>query len=233
MDDRTLIDAGMGYAKGTMEVADDVVQALLAALAGRSAPDQAHVLRSFARHVEGGGCLYTIQAGQERLEGFDGVARELGLAYQAAVDQRTGLATIIVRDRDLPLLERAVRDLAAGGRPLYDDPQLDVSRFLAEHGEEGILYGRSGPMEQAGQAKMAALEKGVGYAVGRQQDGSHMVLFLPKDQEVLKELGIVDAESTPVPLFSVSDMRDVERVVREKRQEREAARMEKERGRGR
>lgn len=210
-----------------------MVQALLAALAGRSTSDQSHVLRSFARHVEGGGRLYTIQLGQGHLEQFDGAARRIGMAYQAAVDQRTGQATIIVRDRDLPLLERAVRDLAAGGRPLYDDPQLDVSRFLEEHGEEGILSSRSGPMEQTGQAKMAALEKGVEYAVGRRQDGSHMVLFLRKDQEVLQELGIVDADKDPVPLSRISDMREVERVVQEKRQEREAARMEKERDRGR
>lgn len=117
MDDRTLVDTGMGYAQETMEVADDVVQALLAALAGRSTPDQAHVLRSFARHVERGGRLYTIQSGQGHLEGFDGAARELGLAYQAAVDQRTGQATIIVRDQDLPLLEQVVKSLAAGGSP--------------------------------------------------------------------------------------------------------------------
>lgn len=233
MDDRTLVDTGMGYAQETMEVADDVVQALLAALAGRSTPDQAHVLRSFARYVERGGHLCTIQFGQGHLEQFDGAARRIGMAYQAAVDQRTGEATIIVRDRDLPLLGQVVKELAAGGRPLYDDPQMDVSRFLAEHGEEGILSSRSGPMEQTGQAKMAVLEKGVEYAVGRRQDGSRMVLFLRKDQEILQELGIVDADKDPVPLSRVSDMREVERVVQENRQEREAARMEKERGRGR
>lgn len=230
MDDRTLVDTGMGYAQETMEVADDVVQALLAALAGRSTSDQAHVLRSFARHVEGGGRLYTIQLGQGHLEQFDGAARRIGMAYQAAVDQRTGEATIIVRDRDLPLLERVVVDLAEEGMPLYRDPQLDVSRFLAEHDGAEVMCCRSGSMEQVADGKMEAMGKGVEFAIGRQTDGGHIVLFLQKDHGILKDLGIVDAGSTPAPLFKVSDMEDVERVVREKKQARRAeARMEKDR----
>lgn len=94
------------------------------------------------------------------------------------------------------------------------------------------MFCRSGSMEQVAHGKMEAMRKGVEFAMGRQMDGGHIVLFLQKDHGILKDLGIIDPGSTPAPLFRVSDMEDVERVVREGEQARRAeARMEKDWGR--
>lgn len=45
MDGRTLVNTGMAYSEKTMEAADEVIQALIIALSGKSTAGQNHVLR--------------------------------------------------------------------------------------------------------------------------------------------------------------------------------------------
>ncbi len=49
MEDRALASIGMEYSQRTMEVWDDVIQALLAALSGKSGTGQKHILNNLLR----------------------------------------------------------------------------------------------------------------------------------------------------------------------------------------
>ena len=136
MDDKTLIDTGMELSEKTIDTANDLVQALLAALSKTSTPEQKHVLEEFANYVYAGGTLQTIQFDKEQIEAFDDAARKFHLAYYAIADNNTDQTTVIIKEKDTKLLEKTVAYLAENHSPLYPNPQISLSEFLAKYKEE-------------------------------------------------------------------------------------------------
>lgn len=77
-------------------------------------------------------------------------------------------------------------------------------------------------MEQVEAAKWAAAKRKVEFAVGKQQDGSYIVIFCKADMEVLQELGIIDQSKSACNLFQTSDMEKVKKIVRDERKAEDA-----------
>lgn len=229
LDDRTLVDTGMAYSEKTMEVAENLVQALLAALDRKSTPEQKRVLEQFAEYEGRGGGLSAVRFDAGHLKDFARVAGEAGLVFYGVRDPCTSQVTVITRDRDIPLLEKVAADLASQGKPLYPDPQVPVAEFVASHGGEDLVFDRMKSLEQVGEGKFRAAEKGITFAVGRQPGGSYLVVSRGKDREILGKLGIVDSTWEPEKLFSVTGIREVRETVR---QERERMEQERQRERG-
>lgn len=223
MDDRTLVNTGMAYSEKTMEAADEVLQALIVALSGKSTEEQNHVLEIFAKHVQGGGECYAAQFDSERLKAFQKAAEENGLAYYAVADVRSGKVSAIIKDCDIPLFERTVEQMAEKGNPLYQDPQLYVAEFLHKYEGRDIVFSRVDSLEKIKESKRGAADCGVEFAVGRQHDNRCLVMYLQEDYKALADLGIVDGTKPPSPLLNSVDIKEVKRVVE---QERKAGDME-------
>lgn len=217
MEDRMLVDAGMEYSQKTMEVWDDVVQALLATLSGKSGTGQKHILEQFAAYVKAGGTIKAVRFDEEHLEDFHVAARELGLMYYAIRDVQTKQAVILIRDCDTMRLNQVAENLAKRGRPLYPNPQLSVSEFLEKNEKEEILFCRAESLE-----KIEAANRKMEFAIGKQQDGSYIVIFRKEDTEDLKEIGIIHKDALVSKLFRVSDIEDVRQIVQEQRKGKEA-----------
>ncbi len=224
LDDRTLVDTGMAYSEKTMEAAEDLVQALLAALARKSTPEQKCVLEQFAEYEGRGGGLSAVRLGADCLEDFGRAAGEAGLAFYGVKDTRTSQVMVITRDCDTALLEKVAADLASQGKPLYPDPQVPVAGFLASHNGEDLVFDRVESLEQVEEARSRAVGKGITFAVGRQPGGSYIVISRRKDREVLAQMGLVDSTREPEKLFSVTGIREVRETVRKERKRMELER---------
>lgn len=234
LDDRTLVNTGMAYSEKTMEVADNLVQALLAALSGKSAPGQQRILEQFAAYERSGGGLQVIQFDAARLGSFKKEAGKAGLVFYAVTDTRTGQAAVMTRDRDARLLEKVEEGLASRGMPLYPDPQVSVAEFLDRHDRKELVFVRTESLEQVEAAKAGAAGRGIRFAIGRQPDSRYMVIFCKKDREALGKLGIVDSSREPESLFSVWDIGEVKETDRKERQVMENERQkQKDHGRSR
>ena len=70
MEDRILVSVGMEYSQKTMEVCDDVLQALLVTLSGKSGTGQKHILEQFAEYVKAGGTIKAVRFDEEHLTDF-------------------------------------------------------------------------------------------------------------------------------------------------------------------
>lgn len=208
----------MAYSEKAMEVADDLIQALLEALSRKSTPGQQRILEQFAAYERSGGGLQVIQFDAGHLRDFKREAGKAGLAFYAVTDTRTGQAAVMTRDRDAQLLEKVEEHLAGQGMPLYPDPQIPVAEFLDRYDREETVFARTESLEQVEAAKAGAAGRGVRFAVGRQPGSHYMVIFRKKDLEALGRLGIVDASREPEPLFSVTDIEEVKRVIHKERQ---------------
>ena len=217
MDDRTLVNTGMAYSEKTMEAADDVIQALIIALSGKSTAEQNHVLEPFAKHVQGRGECYAAQFDSEKLKAFQKAAEENGLAYYAVADMLKGKVSAIIKDCDIPLFERTVERMAKQGNPLYKDPQLYVAEFLDKYEGRNIVFGRIDSLEKVKAAKRAAVDSEIEFAVGRQQDNSYIVMYLRENHKALAEMGIVDGTNSPSALLGSVDVQEVKRVVEQER----------------
>lgn len=226
MDDRTLVSTGMAYSEKTMEAADDVIQALIAALSGKANAEQNHILEEFARYVQGGGGLHAAQFHSQKLKGFEQAAKENGLAYYAVTDVRNGKVSVIIKDRDVPLFEQAAEQMAERGNPLYKDPQLYVAEFLDKYEGRDVVFSRIDSLEKVKAAKGGAVDSEIEFAVGRQQDNGYIVMYLRENHKALAELGIADGTKSPYSLLGSVDIQEVKRVVE---QEKKARNTEKER----
>ena len=236
MEDRMVVNAGMEYSQKTIEVWDDVVQALLATLSGKSGTGQKHILEQFAEYVKAGGIIKAVRFDEEHLTDFHTEARKLGLMYYAVRDVQAKQAVILIRDCDTMRLNQVAENLAKRGRPLYPNPQLSVSEFREKNEKEEILFCRAESLEKIEEAKWEAANRKLEFAIGKQQDGSYIVIFRKEDTEDLKEVGVIHKEAVVSKLFRVSDIEDVKQVVEKQRQAREAekeAEKQKQKNRGR
>lgn len=222
MEDRALASIGMEYSQRTMEVWDDVIQALLAALSGKSGTGQKHILEQFAEYVKAGGTIKAVRFDEEHLADFHAAARELGLMYYAIRDVQTKQAVILIRDCDTMRLNQVAENLAKRGKPLYPNPQLSVSQFLEKNEKEEILFCRAESLEKIEAAKWEAANRKMEFAIGKQQDGSYIVIFRKEDTEDLREIGIIHKDALVSKLFRVSDIEDVRQIVQEQRKDKEA-----------
>lgn len=220
MDDRTLVNTGMAYSEKTMETANDVLQALLAALSGKSTVEQNHVLEEFAKYVQTGGGLHAVRFDSEGLKEFEQAAKENGLAYYAVRDVRSGKVSVLIKDCDIPLFERTVERMAEKGNPLYKDPQLYVAKFLDKYEGRDVVFSRLDSLEKIKESKKEAADRGVEFAVGRQQDNSYIVMYLRENHKALAELGIADGTKSPHPLLGSVDIQEVKCVVEQERKAR-------------
>lgn len=222
MEDRALASIGMEYSQRTMEVWDDVIQALLAALSGKSGTGQKHILEQFAAYVKAGGTIKAVRFDEEHLADFHAAAKELGLMYYAIRDVQTKQAVILIRDCDTMRLNQVAENLAKRGKPLYPNPQLSVSEFLEKNEKEEILFCCAESLEKIEAAKWEAANRKMEFAIGKQQDGSYIVIFRKEDTEDLKEIGIIHKDALVSKLFRVSDIEDVRQIVQEQRKGKEA-----------
>lgn len=220
MDDRTLVNTGMAYSEKTMEAANEVIQALIIALSGKSTEEQNHVLETFVKHVQGGRECYAVQFDSEKLKAFQKAAEENGLTYYAVADVRSGKVSAIIKDRDIPLFERTVERMAEKGNPLYKDPQLYVAEFLVKYEGRDVVFSRLDSLEKIKESKKEAADRGVEFAVGRQQDNSYIVMYLRENHKTLAELGIADGTKSPHPLLGSVDIQEVKCVVEQERKAR-------------
>ena len=220
MDDKTLVNTGMAYSEKTLEAVDDVLQALIAALSEKDNTERNHVLEEFAKYVQGGGGLHAAQFNSGKLKEFEQAAKENGLAYYAVTDVRGGKASAIIKDRDVPLFERTAEQMAEKGNPLYKDPQLYVAEFLDKYEGRDIVFSQVDSLEKVKTVKRGAVDKGIEFAVGRQQDNSYIVMYLRENHKALAELGIADGTKSPHPLLGSMDIQEVKRVVEQERKTR-------------
>ena len=224
MDDGTLVNTGMAYSEKTMEAADDVIQALIIALSGKSTAEQNHVLETFAKHVQGRGECYAAQFDSEKLKAFQKAAEENGLAYYAVADMLKGKVSAIIKDYDIPLFEQTVEQMAEKGNPLYKDPQMYVAEFLNKYEGRDIVFSRVDSLEKIKESKKEAAERGIEFAIGGQQDNRYLVMYLQEDYKALAELGITDGTKLPSPLLNSVDIKEVKRMVEQERKARDTER---------
>lgn len=221
MDDRTLVNTGMAYSEKAMEAADEVLQALIVALSGKSTDEQNHVLKTFAKHVQGGGECYAAQFDSEKLKVFQKAAEENGLAYYAVADMRSGKVSAIIKDYDIPLFEQTVEQMAEKGNPLYKDPQLYVAEFLDKYEGRDIVFSRVDSLEKIKEAKKEAVGREAEFAIGKQQDNRYIVMYLQENYKALADLGIADGSKPPSPFLSSVDIEEVKRAVKQERKARD------------
>ena len=84
------------------------------------------------------------------------------------------------------------------------------------------MFCRAESLEKIEAAKWEAANRKMEFAVGKQQDGSYIVIFRKEYTENLREIGVISKDAPVSKLFRVSDIEDVKQIVREQRQAKEA-----------
>lgn len=218
-----------------LEVMSDVIQAFLAALSAKSTKEQQEVLRRFADYVKTGGMLTTTKCSQEAFEAFKEAAKEADLTYYAALDNTTGNVMIITKDKDVEKVMDISKQMAAENHPVFENPQLPVAEYTKRLGDK-IMYVNIDSYDRVEAAKGKAAELGAHFAVARKNDGSYMVIAEADDIPKLAEAGVITLDRAPMIFGGQTDLQDVQRIVKERRdrleQEKQREREErKERGR--
>lgn len=217
MDDKTLVNTGMAYSEKTMETADDIIQALLAALSGKSTIEQNHVLETFAKYVQDGGGLHAAQFSAEHLKDFELEAKANRLTYYAVTDRQSGKVSVIIQDCDIRLFQHTAEQMAEKGNPLYKDPQLYVAEFFDKYKSKDIVFSKAESLETIRAAKRDAADRNIEFAIGKQPDNSYIVMYLKEDYETLAQLGIADKTRNPVSISQSVNIQEVKRTVEQKR----------------
>jgi hypothetical protein len=226
MNDRELMNQGMSITNHAMETADDIVQALLATLTHQATDQQKHVLDDFARYVnEGHGRLQSFQLNQELISTFETAAKEIGLSYVSVLDHQSHLASIIIRSCDKSRLDRVVDQTAKMGVHLIANPQLDPSDFFTKYKTELLSFCPLESVEHLSRAKRSIANAGIEFTVSNRPDHGALLIFCRKDENALKEAGLLSDNTVSFPLEESTTIEQVKQVIQDDRR-----RIQKDRG---
>lgn len=228
MTDEQIIRSGETLANKGMEVVDDLIQALIAALSNKSSEKEKEVLEVLAEYVKDGGELYTTACDKDAFELFEEIAKREGLTYYAGLNQETGVITIITKDQDAGKLVEISKEMAERGEMIMHNPQLPVAAYTREFGN-AIVYANVDSYEHVEKAKSKAAELGAHFAVARKNDGSYMILTNKADVDKLREAEVIPKQAPAMIFAHQSGLQDVLKLVRDRRRrEQEQKEMEKE-----
>jgi len=233
MEDRDLARMGMGITTKSMEVMDDLIQALLAALANKSTSDQQEVLKQFAEYVKEKGTLLAMECEPGVFPAFQEAAEANDLTYYAVQNRDTGKVSIITRDLDHEKIKETLLEMAKQGKPMVKDPQIPLKDMLERYDSLGLVYTTIPDYSCVEAAKEAAAEANIEFSVAKRADNSYMVIYLLKDYKAVREAGLVPEGRHFQVLVSHMDLQDVREIVeREKNEAKLDRRNEKSNGRG-
>jgi hypothetical protein len=223
MDDDMVMNSSMGLASHSLQVVDDVLQALLAAVSGKDEKTQRHVLEQLRRYIRAGGNLQSIRVSLDRLPSFEPEAERMGLTYYAVRDDRVDEAVILIRDSDIRLLNRIAEQLEEQGTPLYENPQKNLSELLERYPDQKLLTVRIHSGKDLEEGKYQASLLGVSYAVMQGQDRALRLVFLEEEKEKMIQLKLIDPAAEPEPLLEHTDLKQVQQLVEERKKREEEA----------
>ena len=215
MNDSSAFSGAMGFYDKTLSAADDVLRALIAALAAKSNEDQKKILENFAKHIAQGKKLNAIVLDKDRMNAFAAYARKHDLSYYSAADRVTGVFNVIYRDKDELQVQTIAEEMREAGRPLFRNPQRDFADFCREH--DDVLYQRVRSLDDVILAKQSLSAQGIEFALAKNADASYIVVFDRKDEAAVQNSGMVREDSPAASFSGHVDLRDIRRIIEEKR----------------
>ena len=215
MNDSSAFSGAMGFYDKTLSAADDVLRALIAALAMKSNEDQKKILENFAKHIAQGKKLNAIVLDKDRMAAFAAYAKKHDLSYYSASDRVTGVFNVIYRDKDELQVQTIAEEMREDGKPLFRNPQRDFSDFCREH--DDLLYQKIRSLDDVILAKQSLSAQGVDFALAKNEDASYIVVFDSKDTEAIRRSGMVREESPAASFNGHANLQDIRRIIEEKR----------------
>lgn len=180
----------VNVANKVMEVMDDVIQALLAALMKKSTAEQQNILANFADYVANGGTLRTVDIDQEHFEAFEEAAEQADMSYYA-LSHPDGTVGIILMEQDVAKFNDVVQQMDAAGEPLVKNPQLAYDDFRERYGDVGTAEALIEDPELIDMVKKEATAQGVEFAVTRSENGKYMIHYHEDYENVLCDIGLI------------------------------------------
>ena len=173
-----------------MEVMDDVIQALLAALMKKSTEEQQNILANFADYVANGGTLRTVDIDQEHFEAFEEAAAQADMSYYA-LSHPDGTVGIILMEQDVAKFNDVVQQMDAAGEPLVKNPQLAYDDFRVRYEDAHISEATIEDPELIDMVKREAAARGMEFAVTQDQNGKYMIHYRKDDEDALRNIGLI------------------------------------------
>ena len=180
----------VNLANKVLEVMDDVIQALLAALMKKSTAEQQNILANFADYVANGGTLRTVDIDQEHFKAFEEAAAQADMSYYA-LSHPDGTVGIILMEQDVAKFNDVVQQMDAAGEPLVKNPQLAYDDFRVRYGDVGTAEALIEDPELIDMVKQEAAACGIEFAVTQSQNGKYMIHYRDKDERALRNIGLI------------------------------------------
>ena len=226
MNDSTAFNGAMNFYDKTMTTIDDVLRALIAALAQKSNDEQKKILDAFSKHLEAGHGLNAVALDRDRMNAFARYAKQHNLTYYSAKNRVTGAYSVIYKDHDEVKVQKVAEEMREDGIELFLNPQRSFSDFCRDHDADQIMYQRVKSLDDVLLAKQSLAAQDVEFSLAKNEDASCIVAFDRKDTEAIQKSGMVHEESSPAAFSGNTSLQDIRLIVREKR-ERENREKEK------
>ena len=234
MNDSSTFNGAMGFYDKTLSAADDIIRALIAALARKSNDEQKKILEDFAKHLANGKGLRAIALDRDRMNAFAEYAKNHNLTYYSVRDRVTGTFNVIYKDSDEIRIQTIADEMRENGRELFKNPQKSFSEFIREHESDHIMYQRISSFDDILLAKQSLSAQGVDFALAKNEDASYIVVFDSEDTEAIQKSGMVNVSSPAAAFNGQTTVQEIRTIVREKReQERKTQEREMYKDRGR
>ena len=218
MNDSSAFSGAMSCYDKTMTTFDDVLRALIAALAQKSNDEQKKILEAFSKHLEAGHGLNAVALDRDRMNAFAAYAKQHDLTYYSVKDRVTGAYNVIYRDSEEVRIQTIAEEMQGDGIGLFRNPQKSFSDFCREHDADHIMYQRVKSLDDVLLAKQSLSAQGVEFALAKNEDASCIVVFDSDDTEAIRRSGMVSDASSPAAFSGNTTLQDVRLIVREKRE---------------
>ena len=219
MNDSSAFSGAMGFYDKTLSAADDVLRALIAALAAKSNEDQKKILENFAKYIAQGKKLNAVVLDKDRMAAFAAYAKKHDLSYYSAADRVTGVFNVIYRDKDELQVQTIAEEMRESGKPLFRNPQRDFSDFCREHAD--VQFQRIRSLDDVILAKQSLSAQGVDFALAKNADSSYIVVFDSKDAEAIQKSGMVREDSPAAAFNGHANIQNIRGIIEEKRRREE------------
>lgn len=224
MSDRAIAGQAASLTEKTMQVADDIIQALLELLQDKSSESQRGVLEILKDHIQTGGelCITQMPAGFEKE--LLKAAVDAKITYFSFKDEKAGNVKILVKDEDAGRMKDLLVTLNEK-HGIYKDPQISLQEFYEDRDNDKTeMTYTTKDINLIKKIKYDAYLYDFNFAVLEKENGTFQIIYKTEDQKKADDMHLNNIFGNPGHLFNrmtLQELKEIEKERKRKEQEKE------------
>lgn len=232
MEGQALANRVMDMTTHMMDVADDVVVAIIKALSNKATKEEQGVIKAFTKYMKEGGKLRTVSLNKDALTAIKEYADKDDLMYLAIKTDGTDKTVVLFREEDEERVRDILKEMEKDGVQFDKNPQLEFEDYAYKYANENstdfqassqYAFTKSEYDMHKANLKELMAEANVEYAI-REGDDT-ITMYYPKAQDdIVKAMDFIDSAR----VTNVIDKKSVKTVKNDVGAARKAQEQEKE-----